>query len=147
MTTIEHTTKTSDPGPALRCLAWAVPSAVAGTLAVWVVARLGGVDLVVGSGDDARTVGWVSVALVSALAAAAGSLLLALLGRLPAGPRLVDRRRHRRPAPVARRATGSRHGGRRRRARRDARRRLAGAGDHGLATVLKPRMGAEGGAR
>jgi Family of unknown function (DUF6069) len=85
MTTIEHTTKTSDPGPALRCLAWAVPSAVAGTLAVWVVARLGGVDLVVGSGDDARTVGWVSVALVSALAAAAGSLLLALLGRLPRG--------------------------------------------------------------
>jgi hypothetical protein len=84
MTTIEHTTTsttTGRPGTTLRCLAWSVPSAVTGTLIVWGVARLGGVDLVVGSGAEARTVGWVSVAVVSALAAAAGSLLLALMAR------------------------------------------------------------------
>jgi hypothetical protein len=66
---------------ALRCLAWPVPPAVAGTLIVWGVARLGDVDLVVGTGAEARTVGWVSVAVVSALAAAAGSLLLAVMAR------------------------------------------------------------------
>ena len=86
MTTIEHIgTNNSRTGPALRCLAWTVPSAVVGTLIVWVVARLGDVDLVVGSGAGSRTVGWVSVAVVSALAAAAGTLLLALMARLPRG--------------------------------------------------------------
>ena len=86
MTTIEHIdTHVSRPGSPLRCLAWTVPSAVAGTLIVWGVSQLGDVDLVVGSGAGARTVGWVGVAVVSALAATAGTLLLALMARLPHG--------------------------------------------------------------
>jgi hypothetical protein len=73
------------------CPAWArsrslrlvapVAWAVAGTLLLWSVAEATGVDLVVGTGAGATTVGPVAVVLVSATAALAGSGLLALLER------------------------------------------------------------------
>jgi hypothetical protein len=59
--------------------------AVAGTLILWGVAEATGVDLVVGDGADATTVGPVAVVLVSALAALAGPGLMFLLERRPRG--------------------------------------------------------------
>jgi cytochrome bd-type quinol oxidase subunit 2 len=65
----------------LRCWAWAVGSAMVGTLTVWAVSRLGDVDLIVKQGDTTRAVGWPSVLVASAVAALAGMLLLRLLQR------------------------------------------------------------------
>jgi hypothetical protein len=86
MTTNLGTDRPATSRNTLRCLRYTVPGAVVGTLVVWGVSRLGDVDLVVGTGDSARTVGWLSVAVMSALAAAAGSLLLVFLeGRFRRG--------------------------------------------------------------
>jgi hypothetical protein len=79
-TTLESPKPVASPG-SFRCLLYTVPGAVVGTLVVWAGSRLGDVDLVVGSGDGARTVGWLSVAVTSALAATAGSLLLVAMER------------------------------------------------------------------
>ena len=77
------------------CPAWArsrplrlvppVAWAVAGSLVLWAVAEATDVDLVVGKGADATTVGPVAVVLVSALATLAGMGLLFLLERRPKG--------------------------------------------------------------
>jgi hypothetical protein len=64
-----------------RCWAWSIGSSVVGALVVWGVSRLGGVDLTVQNGDETRTVGWLSVLVASALAAAAGTALLRILQR------------------------------------------------------------------
>jgi hypothetical protein len=57
----------------------AVLPAAASTLLVWALARAAGVDLVVRSGGDTRTVGWPSVLVASTLATVAGLALLAYL--------------------------------------------------------------------
>jgi hypothetical protein len=79
MTTTLESPTTARPRNPIGCLKVTVPSAVGGSLAVWVVSRLGGVDLVVRTGDTTRTVGWLSVLVASAVAAAAGTALLAFL--------------------------------------------------------------------
>jgi hypothetical protein len=88
MTTLKEVPNQARRRAGLRCLRYTIPSAVTGTLVVWAVSRLGGVDLVVGTGADARTIGWLDVAVVSALAALAGTLLLAFMAnRLEHGRR------------------------------------------------------------
>lgn len=62
-------------------LAVAVPTATAVSLAVWGISQLGGVDLVVRTGDGSQTVGWVSVLLASAVATAIGTVMVQLLRR------------------------------------------------------------------
>jgi Family of unknown function (DUF6069) len=79
--TVTATPPRTTDRPLLRCLAVTVPSAVAASLTVWAVSRLGAVDLVVRSGDATRTVGWIDVAVASAVAAAAGTALLYVLRR------------------------------------------------------------------
>lgn len=63
----------------LRCWYWAVGSSIVATLTTWGVSRTGAVDLTVKQGDTSQTVGWPSVLIASAVAAAAGMLLLRLL--------------------------------------------------------------------
>jgi hypothetical protein len=83
------------PGPAVGAFcsvrarrAIAVASAPIGALIVWTVSHfLGGVDLVVGTGTGARTVGPGSVVVVSLLAAGAAVGLAALLSRWTQRPR------------------------------------------------------------
>ena len=72
-----------------RCWAVTVGSAVVGSFVVWGISRLGDVDLVVRSGDDRRTVGLVGVLVMSALAAAAGMALLAVLQKRIRNGRVV----------------------------------------------------------
>jgi hypothetical protein len=87
MTITESTNATATCTSRSRRLRLAAPTAwaVAGTLVLWAVAEATGVDLVVGEGADATTIGPVAVVLVSALAALAGTGLLALLERRPRG--------------------------------------------------------------
>src|SRR4051794_1086672 len=73
MTTVKEDLKnTAAPW---QCWAWSVGSPVVGALVVWGVSRLGAVDLTVGSGDQRRTVGVLSVLVASALAGLAGTSL------------------------------------------------------------------------
>jgi hypothetical protein len=62
-------------------LAWAV----SGTSLLWLAARATDVELVVGEGDGARTVGWAAAVVTGLLAALAGVGLLFLLERRPKG--------------------------------------------------------------
>ena len=80
MTTVETAEKWSTAS-SWRCWAWPIGSSVVGTLIVWGVSHLGDVDLTVKNGDETRTVGWLSVLVASALAAAAGTALLRILQR------------------------------------------------------------------
>ncbi len=80
MTQMVTATRRTTRQRSLRNAATLVGAVVAG-LAVWVVSvPVAGVDLTVGSGPSAQTVGPLSVALTAALAGGVGWALLALLG-------------------------------------------------------------------
>jgi len=83
-----HPAPVASRWPAAACYLAAISSTVGGALIVWTVGdRLGDVDLVVGSGTDAITVGPGAVALVSLLAAVAALALAAVLARVARRPR------------------------------------------------------------
>ena len=65
--------------------------AAGAALAVWAATRAGGVDLAARTGDSARAVGPVTVAVTAVLAGLAGWGLLAVLERVLRRPNLVWR--------------------------------------------------------
>jgi hypothetical protein len=77
MSTLQEDTQST--AGSWQCWAWSAGSPVVGALVVWGVSRLGDVDLTVGSGDQRRTVGVLSVLVASALAGLAGTALLRML--------------------------------------------------------------------
>ena len=89
-------TSTARPGPAgptcaqdrsgFRHTTIAAATAAGASLVVWAISQLADVDLVVTSGDGTSTIGWPSVLIASAVAAAIGTATLAFLRRrLPHG--------------------------------------------------------------
>lgn len=84
----DHRPTVASPWSAAACRVAVTGSAAGGALIAWTVgASLGDVDLVVGTGADARTIGPGSVLLVSALAALAALALAAVLARVAHRPR------------------------------------------------------------
>ncbi len=92
MTTLNHRSATpTETRGRRRGRAPVVVAAVAAAVAVWLVARVAGVDLTVdrNSGGDAVNVGLGMVAIASALAGLAGWGLLAVLERVTSRARTI----------------------------------------------------------